>query len=61
MTRKYMKQREKGSEERGSKGCALSVAEKQGGSVLSVQMVFFLKVTDMMVEKREEEKYHMVV
>lgn len=40
MTRKYMEQREKGSEERGSKGCALSVAEKQGGSVLSVQMVF---------------------
>lgn len=55
MTRKYMKQREKGSEERGSKGCALSVAEKQGGSVLSVQMVFFLKVTDMMVERRGEE------
>lgn len=61
MTRKYMKQREKGLEERGSKGCALSVAEKQGGSVLSVQMVFFLKVTDMMVEKRGEGKYHMVV
>lgn len=29
MTRKYMKQREKGSEERGSKGCALSVAESR--------------------------------
>lgn len=37
-------------------GCARSVAEKQGGSVLSVQMVFLLKVTVRMAKKEGRGK-----